>query len=96
MAASPGCRSVRQPLHGGSLLSAAMANLVELSRSSVVGRLGALKSRGAGEDDPRVRECREDLELIAARDSLERAFAALPGPVFDRMLAELRAQVVTP
>lgn len=82
-------------MHPGYVPSATMKTTsAKTSRASVIGRLGALKSRGVPESDERVRECRENLEILAVRDELDRAARVLPGPVLDQLLADLRESAV--
>ncbi|WP_133689209.1 hypothetical protein [Mycobacterium sp. BK086] len=63
--------------------------------SHVSGRLGALKSRGVPDDDPRVTECRDALAYYRLRNSIAAERGLLSPASITRLVSQLREAVAS-
>jgi hypothetical protein len=68
----------------------------EMSSATAQARLGALKSRGVPDDDPRVVECRQSLAYHRVHRAVDREVGELSRPGVERLVSELRAAAVAP
>ncbi|MCX2934047.1 hypothetical protein ORI20_27645 [Mycobacterium sp. CVI_P3] len=66
-----------------------------IEMSHVSGRLGALKSRGVPDDDPRVAECRDALAYCRLRNSIAAEGRQLSPASITRLVSQLREVVAS-
>lgn len=78
----------------GMAIAAVPSDPASMASTSAQARLGALKSRGVSDDDPRVVECRQSMSYWRLKRAIDAEVGRLSSAGVDRLVAQLRRSAV--